>query len=188
MQDTLIQAAKDGRWPIVAAAFIWLIVQAMKSERVPINISKRAQPWVALVLGFASGVSESFVGGTPLLDAVILGLFAGATAIATQETLVPAAKVVRDSMRPPPMALLALGLLGCGAGADVTHALHTARDVAIVAEACSVARKGVQDAACNGDADCLARVKAEHAPTADLLDAFNAFWCKLAPDHKGCEQ
>lgn len=186
MQETLIQAAKDGRWPIVAAAMIWFIVQAMKSDRIPVNVPKHAQPWVALGLGIASGASESFLGGAPLLDSLLLGFFAGASAIATQEAFVPAIKAAKDSMRPPPMALLCLGLVGCGASAEVSHALHAARDVAIVAEACTVARKGVQDAACNGNAECLARVREEYAPIADVLDAFHAGWCALAPEHEGC--
>lgn len=188
MQETLIQAVNDGRWPIVAAAIIWFIVQAMKSKRIPINIPKHVQPWVAIGLGIASGASESFIGGTPLLDALLLGLFAGASAIAAQEAIVPVVKAAHDSMRPPPMALLALGLLGCGASSEVSHALHSARDVAIVAESCSVAAKGVQDAACKGDVECLARVRGHYAPIADALDTFHAAWCALSPASEGCEK
>lgn len=189
MEDVLHTAIAERRWPIVAAALIWFVIRLLKSERIPLDVPARVRPWLAVALGIASGVAESFVSGTPLVDALLGGLVAGAGAIATQETLVPAAKVVRDSLRPPPMALLAFAFVffGCGGAAQKFEAVaHSARDVAVVAEACSFAAKEQAMLACDTDA-CKADVLRKYAPIADVLDAFHLAWCSAAPDAEGCK-
>jgi hypothetical protein len=189
MDEVLTAAVAERRWPVVAAALIWFTIAAMKSKRIPFDIPKRAQPYVAIALGIGSGVAESFIAGMPLADAVLGGLVAGALAIATQETLVPAAKVVGDSLRPPPMALLAFALVtfGCGGAAQKFEAVaHSARDVAVVAEACSFAAKEQEMAKCIDDT-CRAKVLAKYSVIADALDAFHSAWCTVAPDAEGCK-
>lgn len=189
MEDVLHTAIAERRWPIVAAALIWFFIAAMKSKRIPFDIPKRAQPYVAIALGIGSGVAESFIAGMPLLDAVALGVASGALAIATQETVVPAAQAAKDSLRPPPMALLAFAFVffGCGGAAQKFEAVaHSARDVAVVAEACSFAAKEQAMAECIDDT-CKAKVLARYAPIADALDAFAAAWCAAAPEAEGCK-
>lgn len=189
MEDVLHTAIAERRWPIVAAALIWFVIRLLKSERIPLDVPARVRPWLAVGLGIASGVAESFIAGTPLVDALLGGLVAGAGAIATQETLVPAAKVVRDSLRPPPMALLAFAFafFGCGGAAAKFEAVaHSARDVAVVAEACSFAAKEQAMAACIDDT-CKAKVLTKYSAIADALDAFHLAWCTAAPDAEGCK-
>jgi hypothetical protein len=189
MDEVLASAVAERRWPIVAAALIWFIIAAMKSKRIPFDIPKRAQPYVAIALGIGSGVAESFIAGMPLLDAVLGGFVAGALAIATQETVVPAAQAAKDSLRPPPLALLAFALVtfGCGGAVSKFEAVaHSARDVAVVAEACSFAAKEQAMSKCIDDG-CRAQVLSQYSAIADALDAFHLAWCSAAPEAEGCK-
>lgn len=90
------------------------------------------------------------------------------------------------------MSLLVLWLsacagLGCGgAAAKFEQVAHSARDVAVVAEACSFAAKEQAMAECADDA-CKAKVLSQYSVIADALDAFHAAWCAAAPDAEGCK-
>ena len=77
--------------------------------------------------------------------------------------------------------------LGCGgAAAKFEQVAHSARDVAVVAEACSFAAKEQAMAACKTD-QCKADVLRKYAPIADVLDAFNESWCAVEPGVEGCQ-
>ncbi len=77
--------------------------------------------------------------------------------------------------------------LGCGGAAAKFEAVaHSARDVAVVAEACSFAAKEQAMAECKTD-QCKADVLRKYAPIADVLDAFNDSWCAVEPGVGGCK-
>lgn len=113
----------------------------------------------------------------------------------------------RESRRPPPdddlggpkappsivtLSILVLTFAGCaglgcgGAAAKFEAVAHSARDVAVVAEACSFAAKEQAMAECKTDA-CKADVLRKYAPIADVLDAFNESWCAVEPGVEGCK-
>lgn len=160
VESKLLEFLSSRQWPMVAALVIWVIVRALKSERIPIDVPARWRPWLALGLGIAAGASESFIAGAPLLEALIGGLGAAGGAIAIQEALVESARhgreplsvpppayveQPRESRRPPPsaplppgstMMLLAGALLCLGCSSPLNGAIvvaNAARDAGEVA-------------------------------------------------------
>ena len=95
-----------------------------------------------------------------------------------------------DDKAPPGVAMLAFlavsTVTACGGASQFEEVAHSARDVATVAEVCSFAAKEQAMAACETDA-CKADVLRKYAPIADMLDAFNAAWCAVAPNAEGCK-
>ncbi len=77
-------------------------------------------------------------------------------------------------------------LVGCKT-ADLGKALDASVVVIERAEPCMAGMKKAEDAKCEGDAACLAKVKESWAPVADALDTFNAFLCGISPDAEGCK-
>jgi hypothetical protein len=216
VESMLVGLVESRQWPMVAAALIWLVVRALKSERIPLNVPARARPWVALGLGVVAGVCESVLGGVALGDALLAGLGAGLAASGLHESLVeslrhgreplsipPPALVdpPRESRRPPPgdgpssgtggvtITIMALALAGCGASGpirEVEALAHSARDVAQVAEVCAFNAKEAEMAKCHDDR-CKAEVLARYAPLADMLDRLHSAWCTVSPESEGCK-
>ena len=96
-----------------------------------------------------------------------------------------------DAPKAPPgvamMAFLVVSTVtGCGGAAQFEAVAHSARDVAVVAEACSFAAKEQEMAACTND-QCNADVLRKYAPIADVLDEFNGAWCAAEPSAGGCK-
>jgi hypothetical protein len=95
---------------------------------------------------------------------------------------------------PPGVALLAFfavsTVTACGGSAarQFEAVAHSARDVATVAEVCAFNAKEAAMAACaDSDSMCKAKVLAQYAPIADVLDEFHRAWCLAAPDAEGCK-
>lgn len=217
VEQRISEFLDSGNWPALAALLIWAIVRGMKSDRIPFDVPARARPWVALGLGGVAGVCEAVITGALLQDAILRGLGAGFAASGLHEVWIESMRHGREplSMRPPPLVdppresrrpppddkppsgggwnvtimSLALVIKGCGGGSpNAERLLHSARDVAVFAEACAVETKRARDAQCNGSEACLADVRAQYAPLVDALDAFHFAWCAVSPQSEGCDR
>jgi hypothetical protein len=73
----------DTHKPLVLVALVvGALVRMLKDDhRFPITLSKRARPWVALLLGLVLGAVQQRLAGATWLDAVCSGLLAGALPI-----------------------------------------------------------------------------------------------------------
>jgi hypothetical protein len=106
VESMLVGLVESRQWPMVAAALIWMVVRALKSERIPLDVPARARPWVALGLGVIAGACESVLGGVPLGDALLAGLGAGLAASGLHESLVESLRHGREPLSIPPPALV----------------------------------------------------------------------------------
>jgi hypothetical protein len=217
VESMLAGLVESRQWPMVAAALIWLVVRALKSERIPLDVPARARPWVALGLGVIAGACESVLLGVPMFDALLAGLGAGLAASGLHESLVeslrhgreplsipPPALVdaPRESRRPPPgdgppsgpkappgIMLFALALAGCGASGPIREVEALAHSARDVAQVAEVCAFNAKEAemAKCHDDRCKAEVLARYAPLADMLDKFHAAWCTVSPESEGCK-
>lgn len=85
----LIQAAKDGNWPLFAGIIVMLIVFVLdKLVGLKEKVGKKAMPWVAAVLGIVGTMGVSLTDASMTWWwALIQGLLAGATAVGLWELL-----------------------------------------------------------------------------------------------------
>lgn len=108
------QALKTYSVPMAIALVVMLLVQLVKSDKIPIDIPARARPWVAIGLALAAAIATRVIQGIDVGAAVIEGLGAGLTSIGIFEAgssvkpgappAPPAPPSDRDAKTDPPAA------------------------------------------------------------------------------------
>lgn len=129
------EAAKNYGVPGLIALAVMLVVQLVKSDKIPIDIPPRARPWVAMGLALASAIAAGIAQGLPAGQAISQGLIAGLSSIGLFETAATVKK--KDDGTPPSSSagpliggmLFALLAFGCSA----TKVVNTAIDAANIA-------------------------------------------------------
>lgn len=74
-------------WTATAAVVIGGAVRAIKADAFPVNVPKRALPWLALVLGAASAALDARVNGVAWEVAIATGITATALAVFGHDAL-----------------------------------------------------------------------------------------------------
>lgn len=95
-------------WLAVAALIVGAVVRFLKSDMVNERlesmgfpaIPKAVLPWVALVLGMASGALDAVLNGTDWPQAVAMGVVSGIGAIAGHQLVVESLRGGREILAP----------------------------------------------------------------------------------------
>lgn len=197
-----LEALKGHTWPIVAAFLVGLIVRYLKSPAFPLDIPVRYRPLLAVALGVLSGASEAVIAGTPLVDALVGGLFSAGAAIVGHDVLIEGARGGREIGLPPPPAgtalfivAIVLGVIsmltGCAGDQKIAEFAGRAVDVSDVAVGCEASRYEAEQRACldlpEAKIDgCIALVRQREKTIEETFDAFHDAVCALAPSASGC--
>lgn len=84
--------------------------------------------------------------------------------------------------------VLTAALGGCGlTREEVQRGIEGGRDFQNFAAPIIAERQRAEEAACNGDAACVAAVQERYEIGAAVpMKAFHGFWCAVAPNAEGC--
>lgn len=95
--NQLFQLISEHKWIAVMAVVIGAVVRLLKSDTpLPFSVPARWRSWLALGLGAVSGVLDSLMAGTPLLQALVEGLGSAMLAIVGHETVVEGLRKGRE--------------------------------------------------------------------------------------------
>ena len=100
--NMLIQAIKDGEWPLAAGLLLALLIVILnRVVRLQEIVGKKAVPWVAAGLAVVGTLSTGLVAGLPWKGVLISGLLTGAAAIAFWELVLKHWLRKKDEDEPP---------------------------------------------------------------------------------------
>ncbi|WP_428269485.1 hypothetical protein [Haliangium sp.] len=89
----VIDAVRSGSAIAIAAALVMLLVDLFKAPWLGSVVKKIPKRWriaVPIMLGGVAGILSDILGGLPWQEAVLVGLFAGPTAVFAHEAVVEA--------------------------------------------------------------------------------------------------
>jgi hypothetical protein len=89
----VIDAVRSGSAIAIAAAIIMLLTTLFKAPWLGGLVKKIPKRWriaIPIILGGVAGILSSIVGGMPWLEALMVGLFSGPTAVFAHEAVVEA--------------------------------------------------------------------------------------------------
>lgn len=191
-------ALKTYSVPALIALAVMLLIQLVKSDKIPITIPPRARPWVAIGLALASAIATRVAQGFPLGQAVAEGLGAGLGAVGLFEagaSLAPKDEQKSEPPKAPPGSLImmlsmlfALVAFGCGAAEKVQHVVQMSSEVIARAEPCLVVQYEAQQEDClklepvDEARACVDRVKATWKPIVDALVELRTVRCEIEPE------
>lgn len=83
----LLNAADNGHWTVVAGLILLLLMWAFNKFGLAKKIGRKYVPWVTVAIGVAGSVGIALAQGSPIMDAVKLGIIEGGLAIALWELM-----------------------------------------------------------------------------------------------------
>ena len=89
----VIDAVRSGSAIAIAAAIIMLLVNLFKAPWLGGLVKKIPKRWriaIPIILGGVAGILSNIVGGMPWIEALMIGLFSGPTAVFAHEAVVEA--------------------------------------------------------------------------------------------------
>lgn len=89
----VIDAVRSGSAIAIAAAIIMLLVNLFKAPWLGGLVKKIPKRWriaIPIILGGVAGILSNIVGGMPWIEALMVGLFSGPTAVFAHEAVVEA--------------------------------------------------------------------------------------------------
>jgi hypothetical protein len=101
MVGQLLDAAKVSQWNVVGGFLILLLIWLFNRLGLAAKIGGKYIPWVAVGTGALVAIAVGLTQGVPVGDALKLGLFDGALAVALWELIV---KHFLKASPPPPAA------------------------------------------------------------------------------------
>ena len=83
----LIDAYKNGQWPVVSGLIIMLIIFISNKVGLKNRVDKKFIPWISVIIGILVSIGASLIAGIPVSIAIIQGLTAGTAAIGFWELI-----------------------------------------------------------------------------------------------------
>jgi hypothetical protein len=87
---TLVDAVRLGSWVGIAGALIMLVLNLMRLPLLGGLMNKIPKRWriaLPIILGGVAGILSNIAGGAPALEALMVGLFTGPTAVFGHEAV-----------------------------------------------------------------------------------------------------